>query len=209
MLFIRYIKSHIGEIVGFGMIGLMVLVWGFFLSKHLLFGALHTAVLVTTSLVFCYSTFKSLPSLKKKLPFLLGFAAHFVLFSIEQGKIFFSLRLLSLFFPYLFVAAFGSSFIPLYAGRAADAKIRKHGVDAMAIITEAWDEGARLLEDGVFKSYKMKLTLEILDQPESPYKVTGVHWVSEFHIHLMTGGKPVPVKVDRNDPTRVALNFGD
>ena len=69
MVCIRYIKSHIGEIIGFGMIGLMVLVWGFFLSENLLFGALHAMVLITASLAFCYAIFKSSPHLQKSSPF--------------------------------------------------------------------------------------------------------------------------------------------
>ena len=88
-----------------------------------------------------------------------------------------------------------------------DAKIRKNGVDAKAIIKEAYDEGARLFEGGVYKSYKMKLTMEILDHPESPYTVTGIHWVSEFYIHRLTSGQPIPVKVDKSDPSRVALDL--
>ena len=171
--------------------------------------ALHEAVMLTASIVFCIGTLKSSSSLKRKLPFLLAFVAHFVLFSFEKGEIAFNLRILSLIIPYFFVGVFGGSFIPLYAGRAMHAKIRKHGVDAMANITEAWDGGARFLQDGVFKSYKMELTLEILDHPKSPYKVTGVHWVSEFYIHRMTDGQPVPVKVDKSDPSKVALNLGD
>lgn len=137
---------------------------------------------------------------------LIACCLHHVIFWIDAEKIIFELAMMSLIAPYTVFVFIGGIFGSIYLSKARKAKIARTGIDARAIIESAKDTQIRY-NDGAHLTYKMKLTLRIEDHPKSPYTITGDFWISEFYIHLITSGKPLSVKVDKKDHTKVSLNL--
>ena len=201
--------NMIAGIIGALPVVLMHLAGGFYLSKNPSYIISHEIVLVGATFLFFKSLFQSEqpPFYKKMTPILISFLIHFAFFALEKGHFVFNPGILYLLLTYFFIILFGNIFIPLYIRKNRQENILEHGIKAFATIKEAYDMGARLRE-GVRRSYKMNLTLKIDGHPRSPYEIKDIFWISEFYIHRITGSAAIPVKVDKKDHTKVALNFG-
>lgn len=181
---------------------------------------MHVAVYLTAMFVFILRMIRKpkMNIISRFLPLLIALPVHYYLIVHDPAnrKYFQYKHTLENFqqymggmfieIPYAFIGLLAGVFIPVYALKDRQHRIRETGTDARAVIESAKDTQGRLTE-GAHLQYEMRLILRIIDHPRSPYTVSGKFWVSEFFIHRLSMDQPIPVKVDRNDHRLVALNL--
>ena len=198
-----------GTYAGYGVLVFFIIIAGISMSEgNIIFGLLHTAILISATTAFCIMVVKNFSGYKPLAPIVLAYAAHFAIMVIRKGKFYFDWNLVELFFLYFMVVIVGGLSLPYVISRFRSAGIRSRGIPAMAVVEQASDDGGRVTESRVYRFYRMELTLRIEGHPKSPYRITDIFWVSDFYIHLFSSENPViPIFVDRKDFKKVVLDL--
>ena len=89
-----------------------------------------------------------------------------------------------------------------YTGETVNRPVRETGISASALVLEIWDTGVRLNDNPVV-GFRLEVTLE----DGTTYEATTKNVVSIVHIPQVQPGAVLPVKVDPNDPSLVALDI--
>ena len=200
-----------GTYAGYGVLIFFILIAGMSMSEgNIIFGLLHTAILITAVIIFCIMLIKNFPGNVPLLPIFLAYILHFTLMVIRKGKLYFDWNMVELFVLYFILVIVGGTSFPYNIKRYRSAEIRSRGIPATAVVEQASDNGSRVTEKKVYRFYSMKLTLRIEGHPKSPYRITDTFWVPDFYIHLFSSDHPtIPVLVDKEDFTKVVLDFED
>lgn len=105
---------------------------------------------------------------------------------------------------YLAVAAISllAGCIGRYTGESVNKPVRENGVSASARVLEIWDTGVKLNDNPVV-GFRLEVTLE----DGTTYEATTKNVVSIVHIPQVQPGAVLPVKVDREDRSLVALDI--
>jgi len=99
-----------------------------------------------------------------------------------------------------FSATASCAMIDHYTGEDVNKQVRENGISASAEVLEIWDTGTRLNDNPVV-GFRLRVTV---DNGE-PYEAETKNVVSIVHIPQVQPGAILPVKVDPDDPQRVAL----
>jgi len=97
-----------------------------------------------------------------------------------------------------------SGIVGKFSGRNDACAILEVGAPASARIVRLIDTGTRINDDPV-----VEFILEISPQDAAPYQASTRGLVSRLDIPAIQPGTVLPVKYDRNDPSRVALDMWD
>ncbi len=89
-----------------------------------------------------------------------------------------------------------------YTGEAENKPVRETGISASATVLEVWDTGVRLNDNPVV-GFRLEVTLE----DGTSYEATTKNVVSIVHIPQVQPGSVLPVRVDPNDHSAVALDI--
>lgn len=98
------------------------------------------------------------------------------------------------------VVASGCVVADRITGEGEAKRIRRVGQVADALILEIWDTGITVNNDPV-----VAFRLEVRPREGTPYEVETRGRVSRLHIPQVQPGTTVPVAIDPDDPTKVAL----
>jgi hypothetical protein len=90
------------------------------------------------------------------------------------------------------------------SGESENRQIRQVGVPAEAQVVRIWDTGVKVNDDPV-----VGFELEVYREGTEPYRAETKALISILFIPQIQPGKRLPVKVDPNDPQRVALDIYD
>jgi hypothetical protein len=91
-----------------------------------------------------------------------------------------------------------------FTGEDVAAEIRAHGFPATAKVLRIWETGVRVNHNPV-----VGFLLEVYPEGMPPYEAETKALISILMIPQIQPGKVLKVKVDTNDPSRVALDIWD
>lgn len=94
----------------------------------------------------------------------------------------------------------GCSLADRITGEGEAKRIRRVGRAADALVLDIWDTGITVNDDPV-----VAFRLEVRPREGSPYEVETRGFVSRLHIPQIQPGATLPVAIDPDDPTKVAL----
>lgn len=89
-----------------------------------------------------------------------------------------------------------------FTGESVNEPIRDTGFSALARVLEIWETGVRVNDNPV-----VGFRLEVMLDDGSAYEAVTKIVVSILHIPQVQPGAVLPVKVDPEDPSRVALDI--
>ncbi len=98
------------------------------------------------------------------------------------------------------VAAHGCGLVDRMTGEGDAKRIRRVGRAADALVLEIWDTGITLNDDPI-----VAFRLEVRPRDGAAYEVETRGRVSRLHIPQIQPGATLPVAIDPDDPTKVAL----
>jgi len=103
-------------------------------------------------------------------------------------------------FSLFFIAVFGGVFIPIFKGFSDDNKLLETGIPAQATILDSWDTGITLNN-----SPKVGMLLEVKPKNKPKYQVKVSKFVSRLQTNYYNVGTQLSVRVDPNNPKKVAI----
>ena len=95
-----------------------------------------------------------------------------------------------------------SACVGSFTGESVNEPIRETGFAASARVLEIWETGVRVNDNPV-----VGFRLEVMLEDGSAYEAVTKNVVSILHIPQIQPGAVLPVKVDPEDPSRVALDI--
>jgi hypothetical protein len=96
----------------------------------------------------------------------------------------------------------GCAMVDRLSGESENRQIRQVGVPAEAQVLRIWETGVRINDDPV-----VGFELEVYPEGKEPYRAETKALISILFIPQIQPGSRLPVKVDPNDPQRVALDI--
>lgn len=101
----------------------------------------------------------------------------------------------------LLVLLHGCSVIDRMTGEGEAERIRGIGRSAQAVVLSSWDTGWTVNDDPI-----VGFELEVTDPDGERYRTKTTALISRIHVSLAMPGTVLPVKVDPQDRTKVALD---
>jgi hypothetical protein len=109
----------------------------------------------------------------------------------------------------MFITGMGFILMPVFGifkGMSDRAKLRAVGVPGQAIVRSIGESGAGTVT--VNDQPLLSLTLEVNDGYGTPYLVSFETIVPRYAVPQVQPGDTIPIKIDPNDPQRVAVDWG-
>jgi hypothetical protein len=169
-------------------------------------GLINMLVFMAGTLLFIFMRIKRRRLVLSLIPLFLALIVHYLILRGEAAQPDFGGKLISLSFLFGFNSIMLGVLVPMFWEKIMREIIIKTGIDAVAYF-ESFKDCNITSYEGTKVELKYQLTMRIEGHPQSPYRITDTFYLSKAFLEKLSPDKPLPIKVDRNDRTRVVLDF--